>query len=156
MTLPSPRRRPRHLPPLTAVALALALAGCSASDRHPGHTTRPPPTVVATAITAGGVSLTPDHLGAGPVKLVITNLTNASQQLAVASSDARSFRQETAPINPQDMAELRARLGPGSYTVSVRAAGVKSASLAVDARPPADRAHPARGNPGRPSDPRRH
>ncbi|HEY5197663.1 MAG TPA: hypothetical protein VIJ51_11635 [Solirubrobacteraceae bacterium] len=119
------------------LSLTLVLAGCTDGHSQPGHSARQPPTIVATAITAGGVSLSPDHLGPGPVKLVITNMTDASQQLAVASTDAGSFHQETAPINPQDMAQLRARLLPGSYTVSVRAAGVKSASLAVGSGPPA-------------------
>jgi hypothetical protein len=62
-------------------------------------------------------------------------MTAASQELGVQSSQAGSFHQETAPINPQDIAQLRAHLGPGSYTVSVRAPGLKSASLAVGPRP---------------------
>ncbi|HWH12112.1 MAG TPA: hypothetical protein VG165_13365 [Solirubrobacteraceae bacterium] len=123
-------RRTAAVSTLTCIC-AVMLAGCSDTHAPPGRSPRQRPTVVATAITAGGVSISPDHLGAGPVKLVITNMTHASQQLAVASTDAGTFRQETAPINPQDMAQLRARLVPGSYTVSVRAAGVKSASLAV-------------------------
>jgi hypothetical protein len=117
-----------------ALAIPPALAGCGDGSTA-GHPNRPAPTIVSTSITPDGVSLSPDHLAAGPVKLVITNLTDASQQLAVASSDAGAFHQETAPINPQDTAQLRARLAPGSYTVSVRATGVRSASLAVRRRP---------------------
>jgi hypothetical protein len=114
-----------------AVVLALSLGGCGAAKSDPGPPGRGQARVVATAITSGAVNLSPDHLGAGLVKLVITNMTDASQQVAVESSGAGSFRQETAPINPQDMAQLRAELRPGSYTVSVRSPGVKSASLAV-------------------------
>jgi len=113
------------------VALALTVVGCAGGGETPRRPRAALPIVVATAITTDGVSLSPDHLGPGPVKLEITNETDASQQLAVQSSGAGSFRQETAPINPQDMAQLRAQLGPGSYTVSVRAPGVRSASLAV-------------------------
>ena len=131
-----PGRRRAALSTLTCIC-ALTLAGCSTSHSPPGHPSRDRPTVVATAITTDGVSISPDHLGAGPVKLVITNMTHASQQLAVASTGTGAFRQETAPINPQDMAQLRARLVPGSYTVSVRTAGLKSASLAVASPPPA-------------------
>jgi hypothetical protein len=126
-------RPPRGRRLAAALTLALVLTACADGRSSPTHPHGPLPTVVATAITDGGVSISPDHLGAGPVKLVITNMTDASQQLDVESRDAGSFHQETAPINPQDMAQLRARLLPGSYTVSVRAAGVKSASLAVGA-----------------------
>jgi hypothetical protein len=115
------------------LALALALSGCGGQRPSTGQ---PPSaaTVVAATITSDGVSISPDELGAGPVKLMITNRTAMSQQLAVESSDAGSFHQETAPINPQDMAQLKAELVPGSYRVSVRATGVKSASLAVTGR----------------------
>jgi hypothetical protein len=135
MSLPGGHLSVHRLAGVATVALALTLSGCGGERSPAGHSSRPPAAVVATSITAAGVSLSPDHLSAGPVKLMITNRTDASQQLAVASSDAGAFRQETAPINPQDMAQLRAELTPGSYTVSVRASGVKSASLAVGRRP---------------------
>jgi hypothetical protein len=136
-TAPGQRLVGQGLRRAAAAVLLATLAGCGAGQSPSAHPPRETPTVVATAITPAGVSLSPDHLATGPVKLVITNMTDASQQLTVASDGAGSFRQETAPINPQDMAQLRARLLPGSYTVSVRAAGVKSASLAVAGRPPA-------------------
>lgn len=131
MTRPGGDRPVHRLAGIATVALALTLTGCGGSRSPAGRPNRLTPTIVSTSITADGVSLSRDHLAAGPVKLVITNRTGASQQLAVASSDAGSFHQETAPINPQDMAQLRAELSPGSYTVSVRAPGVKSARLAV-------------------------
>lgn len=130
MTPASGRRPLRRMASAAALAVALGLSGCG-SDAAGSRRPRTLPTIVSTAITTEGVSLSPSHLGAGLVKLVITNMTAASQQLAVASTDARAFRQETAPINPEDTAQLRARLSPGSYTVSVKASGVKSASLAV-------------------------
>ncbi|MEA2370470.1 MAG: hypothetical protein QOH12_864 [Solirubrobacteraceae bacterium] len=133
---PSPgRRRPRSVAGAASVTLALFLAGCAGDRSDPPRAPATLPTVVATAITPGGVTISPDHLGAGPVALVITNMTAASQELAVHSSQAGSFHQETAPINPQDTAQLQAQLTPGSYTVSVRAPGLKSASLAVGRRP---------------------
>jgi hypothetical protein len=135
MTRRPGRRAVPILPPAAAVLVALALAGCGTDRTGPGRSGRPAPAIVATAITPDGVSLSPDHLGAGPVKLVITNMTDASQQVAVESTRTGSFHQETAPINPQDMAQLRAELGPGSYTVSVRSAGLKSASLAIGPKP---------------------
>ena len=40
-------------------------------------------------------------------------------------------RQETAPINPRDTAELRADLGTGRYTVHVTGSGIRAATLRV-------------------------
>jgi hypothetical protein len=130
MILADDRRRLPGIACAAAVVAALALSGCGSEAPSPRQP-RALPMIVSTAITTDGVSLSPNHLGAGLVKLVITNMTAASQQLAVASTTTGAFRQETAPINPQDTAQLRARLGPGRYTVSVKASGVKSANLAV-------------------------
>ena len=70
------------------------------------------------------------------MQLVVTNLTGSSQQLIVQSTASGAFQQETAPINPKDTAQLKADLGPGSYTVSVEDARVRAAKLAVGARRP--------------------
>jgi hypothetical protein len=121
---------------LLPVVLAAALSACGGARyaNNPGPAGSIP---VGAAITDSAVNISPNHLGAGLVKLVVTNLTGSSQQLIVQSAADGSFKQETAPINPQDTAQLKADLGPGSYTVSVEDASVRAAKLAVGAPRPA-------------------
>jgi hypothetical protein len=127
-------RRPRR--ELVLLALAAGLGGCGSARKFADAPPPPAPLIVAAAITPAGISLSPDHLGAGLVKLVVTNLTGNSQQLTLAASGGGAFQQQTAPINPEDTAQLKAQLGAGRYTVSVKDAAVKAAGLAVGARRP--------------------
>jgi hypothetical protein len=121
---------------LLSLVLAGALGACGGGAKYANDPSPADSIPIGAAITDAGVNLSPDHLGAGLVKLVVTNLTDSSQQLIVRNG---SFRQETAPINPQDTAQLKADLGPGSYTVAVEDGHVPAAKLAVGAPRPAVR-----------------
>jgi hypothetical protein len=126
-----------HRRTLLPLVLAAALSACGGSARYANDAGPAGSIPVGAAITDNAVNISPSHFGAGLVKLVITNLTDSSQQLIVQSAANGSFKQETAPINPQDTAQLKADLGPGSYTVSVEDASVRAAKLAVGAPRPA-------------------
>jgi hypothetical protein len=121
-----------------AGALALATAACgTTTDRR--NERRPPTRIVLTgSISTDRVSISPRRFGAGPVSLIVANLTDASQQvtLETADRDRPGVRQETAPINPRDTAELRADLGSGRYTVHVTGGGITAATLRVGKRRP--------------------
>jgi hypothetical protein len=121
-----------------AIAGALALAGCgTATERR--NEPRPPTRIVITgSISTDRVSVSPRRFGAGPVSLVVANLTDTSQQLTLETADhSRSgIRQQTAPINPRDTAELRADLSTGRYTVRVSGGGIEAATLRVGRRRP--------------------
>ena len=70
---------------LGVVAAAAAAAGCGAGGS--GHTNepRPPvPIVVTASISNDRVSVSPRMFGAGPISLVVTNQTRASQQVTLA------------------------------------------------------------------------
>lgn len=121
-----------------AGALALATAACgTTTDRR--NEPRPPTRIVLTgSISTDRVSISPRRFGAGPVSLIVANLTDASQQvtLETADRDRPGVRQETAPINPRDTAELRADLGSGRYIVHVTGGGITAATLRVGKRRP--------------------
>ncbi len=120
---------------LLLTGLALGLSACGgAGGKYANRPGRAPPTVVAAAITSSGVNLSPDHFGAGLVQVIVSNQTATSQQLILQSSGGAAFQQQTAPINPDGTAELKAQLGAGRYTVGVEGPGVKAATLAVGAR----------------------
>lgn len=115
---------------LLSLSLALGLTACGGAAKYANAPAPAGSIPIGAAITDAGVNVSPTHFGAGLVKLVVTNLTGSSQQLVVQSTGG-AFRQETAPINPKDTAQLKADLGPGSYTVAVKDTRVKAARLAV-------------------------
>ncbi|MEA2247585.1 MAG: hypothetical protein QOH46_2114 [Solirubrobacteraceae bacterium] len=121
-----------------AGALALAVAGCgSTTDRR--NEPRPPSRIVLNgSISTARVSISPRRFGAGPVSLVVANLTDSSQQVTLEALDRSrpGVRQQTAPINPRDTAELRADLRSGRYTVHVTGNGIAAATLRVGKRRP--------------------
>jgi hypothetical protein len=95
--------------------------------------------VVAAAIAPGGISVSPASFGAGLVQLVVTNLTNSSQQLEIVTgsgSAQHSVVQQIGPINPQDTAQVKLQLGTGAYSVRVTGRKVKDAVVKVGAPRP--------------------
>jgi hypothetical protein len=115
------------------IAAALALAACGTTTERRNEP-RPPTRIVITgSISTDRVSISPRRFGAGPVSLVVANLTDTSQQVTLETADqARAgIRQQTAPINPRDTAELRADLSTGRYRVKVSGGGIASATLRV-------------------------
>ena len=121
-----------------AIAGALALAGCGTTTERRNEP-RPPTRIVITgSISPDRVSVSPRRFGAGPISLVVANLTDTSQQVTLESSNRLrpGIRQQTAPINPRDTAELRADLATGRYTVRVSGGGIAAATLRVGKRRP--------------------
>src|SRR4051812_22802078 len=119
-----------------AGAFALAAAACGTTDERRNEP-RPPTRIVLTgSISTDRVSISPRRFGAGPISLVVANLTDTSQQLTLETVDRRrpGIRQQTAPINPRDTAELRADLSTGRYLVKVSGGGIESATLRVGRR----------------------
>jgi hypothetical protein len=117
-----------------AGSVALVAAGCGTTEQRKNEP-RPPTRIVLTgSISPDRVSISPRRFGAGPVSLVVANLTDTSQQVTLEASDRTKpdrVRQETAPINPRDTAELRADLSTGRYTVHVTGSGIRAATLRV-------------------------
>ena len=121
-----------------AGATGLATVGCAGTEVRPNHP-RPPIRIVITgSISTDRVSVSPRRFGAGPISLVVANLTDTAQQVTLETADRKSagIRRETAPINPRDTAELRADLRTGRYTVHVAGGGIRAATLRVAGQRP--------------------
>jgi hypothetical protein len=121
----------------TAAVVVLA-AGCGGTEQRPNHP-RPPVRIVLTgSISADRVSVSPRRFGAGPVSLVVANLTGTAQRvtLETAGRARPGIRTRTAPIDPRDTAEVRAYLTRGRYVVRVAGAGIRAATLRVAGRRP--------------------
>ena len=72
------------------------------------------------------------------MQLVITNLTGRSQQATLLEAGTGANAGQTAPINPQDVAQLETSLEQGQYSLAVADGSVSPATLSVGApRPPA-------------------
>jgi hypothetical protein len=134
------KRRTATLGTLLAAA-ALAAAGCGDEESSGRTTPRPPvPIIITASISPQEVSVSPERFGAGPITLIVSNQTGASQQVTLESDDAPGegpgIRQQTAPINPRDTASLRADVRPGRYRVAVAGDGIQAATVRVGRQRP--------------------
>jgi hypothetical protein len=111
----------------------LALAGCGGDGETRDNTPRPPAQILITAaITQDGISVSPTRFGAGPVALVVTNLTQTAQQVTFESDGRQAgFTQETGPISPSDTGRLQADVPPGDAVIRVAADGIEPAQITV-------------------------
>ncbi|TMK41970.1 MAG: hypothetical protein E6G56_02785 [Actinobacteria bacterium] len=118
---------------VVAVSAALAvvsLTACGAGKPYANNPRPPAPIVVTANISPTGVSVSPSKFGAGPIELIVANLTGSSQQLTLQGTDT-TLHQQTGPINPQDTASLKADVPTGSYAVRVEDRNIKAAHLNV-------------------------
>jgi hypothetical protein len=117
---------------------AIAAAGCGGDEDVRANRPRPPaPVIITASVSTEEVSVSPSQFGAGPIRLIVSNQTGASQQVTLESDDAPGagpgVRQQTAPINPRDTATLSADVEPGQYRVAVEGDGIEAATVTVGA-----------------------
>ncbi len=115
-------------------SLALLAAGCGTTERHTNELRPPAPILMSATITPARVTVSPARVGAGPIQVIITNLTGSSQTVTFESSNlggGAPIRQQTAPINPRDTANLKANVKPGAYRVKVAGEEVTPAIVLI-------------------------
>jgi hypothetical protein len=134
------------LPLLAATSAAFAVAGCGDDTSYENKLRPPSPVNVTAAITGSSVSLSPSSLGAGPVVILVSNQSGASQVATLEVNQLQSsqgrkktagLRQSTGPINPQDTAQIKVVVEPDTtYTLKTDDDGIEPAQLRVgDSRP---------------------
>jgi hypothetical protein len=134
--LPARRRAPRWAVVAACVLATVGvLLGCGADRRDYANLNRPPvPVVVSASIDDSTVTVSPRRLGAGPITLVITNQSKASQQVTL-EQDARGAPADatvqTGPINPRETAQIQASVEQGAYALHVGGTKVRAAHLVV-------------------------
>lgn len=117
-----------------ALGLAVAVAGCGDNSARVSEPRPAVPIVVNAAITTDGIAVSPRSFGSGPIRLVVSNQTGASQEVVLQSARGDALRQRTGPINPRSTASLQADLAEDTaYTVAVAGAGgeIRPARLTV-------------------------
>lgn len=122
-----------------AVACVVALAGAGCGEDDFANQPRPPsPIVVSATISDGRVSVSPATFGAGPVTLIVTNQTEATQQITLDAQDSvnasNEVEQQTGPINPRDTASVKVDLAQGAYSLSVGSESIEPARVQVGAK----------------------
>jgi hypothetical protein len=123
--------------PVCALVLAgaLAAASCGEDEEH-ANRERPASTIdVTAAILDDGVHVSPRKVGAGPIRLLVSNQTGDAQELTFATGggDAGVTR-TTPPIAASGTATLQVDVTEGSYEVS--AGDLRAATVQVGAARP--------------------
>lgn len=127
----------------SAVACALIAAGALAScgDDDGGkyaNAQRPPrPIVISASISDDAIQVSPRKFGAGPITLIISNQSAASQQVTLETEDDPGGSSpgekaiETGPINPRETASVKGSVNQGTYTLHVGGDGIHAARVVV-------------------------
>ncbi|MEX1140893.1 MAG: hypothetical protein WD993_08195 [Thermoleophilaceae bacterium] len=95
-------------------SLALAASACGTDDF--ANEPRPPAAVGLTGVVRDqGVSISPDRVGAGPIRLTIANQTERAHSITLEGEDVI---ERVPQVQPQDTATIQKTLRPGTYEIS--------------------------------------
>ena len=112
--------RIRTIGQLAIIALVVSACG-SAGGQSPSVARPPNPVNLTVYVNDSHVSVSPAHVGAGPITFIVTN--QASHAEALAISKGGSTLASTAPINPQGTTQVSVDFKPGEYTIATGARG---------------------------------
>jgi hypothetical protein len=108
--------------------IALGVSACGSAGGTAASLSRPPnPVNLTVYVNDSRVSVSPAHVGAGPITFIVTN--QASHAEALAISKGGSTLASTAPINPQGTTQVSVDFKPGKYTIATGAQGANDAQL---------------------------
>lgn len=104
---------------------AALVAGCGSSGDYKNEPRPPAPENIAVSVTNARVSISPARIGAGPVVLVVSNISSGARDLTLSpppgsSSACVSANASSGPINSQGTARLPLELIEGDCVVAVR------------------------------------
>ena len=99
------------------IATAL-IAGCG--DEDFANEPRPPVPIELTGVVQDeAVTVSPARIGAGPVRITVSNQTRRRQSITLEGERTRT---QVGPVDPLDTATIRSTLDPGLYEVSAGSA----------------------------------
>jgi hypothetical protein len=95
------------------LACGVLLAACGEEDFE--NKPRPPVRVELNGVIRDDkVTVAPAKVGAGPVEIIVANLTDATHTLTL---EGESVREQVGPIGPSNTARIKRTLAPGNYEV---------------------------------------
>ena len=125
--------RLRRASALVALACAAVASGCGASSD--ANENRPPAPINVTAnISNSRVIIDPVAIGAGPIVLIVTNQSDASQEITLESAPSAStpgLTETTGLVNPTDTGQIQLFAPPGRYRLGVGDDAIDPATLVV-------------------------
>ena len=102
--------------------VAMLVAGCGSGTDYKNNARPPAPLNITASVSNAGIAVSPTSFGAGPIVLIVTNQTGASQEVTFESNELGASKpgvtQTTEPINPR---------GTGQLQVNVTRAGIACA-----------------------------
>ncbi len=117
-----------------AIVAAVAIGGCGSESDY-ANDPRPPSAInVSASISPSKVTVSPTEFGAGPVTLLIANLTEETQQLTIETqslSQKAGIKQTSSVINPQGTGTLKVDVPEGTYVVRAAREGIQEATVKV-------------------------
>ena len=120
------------------LVLAAVVAGCGGGSSYKNHPRPPAPLNITASVSDGGIAVSPTSFGAGPIVLIVTNQTGASQEVTIESDELGASKpgitQTTEPINPRGTGQLKVDVTQGRYRVRAANADIAPAQLNVGPR----------------------
>jgi hypothetical protein len=104
------------------------VAGCGGGEDFKNKPRPPSPISLSGVINNTDVSVEPSQVGAGPVTLVIANLSDQSHTVTLEGGP-KDTSEQVGPINPQDTGTIQETLQQGTYTV--KAGSDRAAARAI-------------------------
>ena len=110
------------------VLTALVVSACGSAGGQSPSVARPSnPVNLTVYVNDSRVSVSPAHVGAGPITFIVTNQASHAEALAI-SMDGSTLA-STAPINPQGTTQVSVNFKPGKYTIATGGQGRNDAQL---------------------------
>ena len=115
--------------------LATLVASCGGGTSYKNKLRPPAPINITASVSNAGIAVSPTTFGAGPIILIVTNQTGASQAITFESNELGAARpgvtQTTEPINPRGTGQLKVNVTEGSYRVRAANADISPAQINV-------------------------
>ena len=123
---------------LVLLICAAGLAPACADDDFKDEPRPAVPIELGAVIKPERVILAPTDLGAGPVRITISNQTSEARSVTLAG---RAVRERVGPVYPQDTASIQKTLEPGRYVLRAGSedgatAAIAPAELTIGSRRP--------------------
>ena len=125
----------RAFAPALLLVVATIVAGCGGGTDYKNRPRPPAPLNITASVSNAGIAVSPTSFGAGPIVLIVTNQTGASQEVTVESNELGGSKpgvtQTTEPINPRGTGQLQVNVTEGRYRVRAANADIAPATITV-------------------------
>lgn len=134
-------RRSRPLVALVAAfALAATVGGCATAQDYANDPRPAAPVTLSGALTSSGLSLDPTTVGAGTLKILVSNQTERATAIRLQSAGTGTgepgLRAQTQRINPGGTATLTITVDRGDYELEAVGTDVRPVDVTVGAPRP--------------------